>query len=112
LVKWLGFSPLVIALVMLAAFIGHLYPIFFRFEGGKGVATALGGLLALSWPVAVCWVLIWGIVVGLFRYVAVASMLASIMAPFLALVAYFLNDLTGSYSVVFNVATTLFSSHI
>ena len=48
--KLLGLDPLTIALVMFAAFIGHLYPLYFRFEGGKGVATLIGCLLALNWP--------------------------------------------------------------
>src|SRR5688572_5024295 len=46
--KWCGIHPLGVGLVMLAAFAGHLYPIFFRFQGGKGVATLLGCLLALN----------------------------------------------------------------
>src|SRR5258708_38140208 len=47
--KCLNFDALTLSLIAFAAFIGHIFPIFFRFEGGKGVATALGCLLALNW---------------------------------------------------------------
>ena len=47
--KLVGLDDVVVALVAVAAFVGHLYPVFFNFEGGKGVATALGALLALNW---------------------------------------------------------------
>lgn len=93
-VKWMGLSPLIISFTMIAAFIGHLYPIFFRFEGGKGVATALGGLLALSWQTALCWLAIWITVALVLRYAAVASIAASVLAP--VLVFYF----TGNWTYV------------
>lgn len=79
--KWWGFDPVVLALIAFAAFIGHLYPIFFRFEGGKGVATALGCLLALNLPTGLCWMATWGIVALLFRYSSLSSLTASLLAP-------------------------------
>lgn len=79
--KLYGIESLGLALVMFTAFLGHLYPIFFRFEGGKGVATLIGCLIALSLPVALCWMATWAIVVAAFRYVSLASLLASIFAP-------------------------------
>jgi glycerol-3-phosphate acyltransferase PlsY len=65
----------------LAAFLGHLYPIFHRFRGGKGVATAAGALLAMSWHLGGLTFLTWLLVVAACRYVSVASMLAAAFAP-------------------------------
>lgn len=81
LAKWYGFGTVGVALVTFAAFFGHLFPIFFRFEGGKGVATALGCMLALSWPVGICWIATWFIVALIFRYSSLAAILASLLAP-------------------------------
>jgi len=69
------------ALVGLAAFIGHLWPVFFRFEGGKGVATAAGVLLALNPVLAAATLLTWAIVVYFTRFVSLASMVAAALAP-------------------------------
>ncbi len=80
--RWLGFDAAALALIAFAAFLGHLFPIFFRFEGGKGVATALGCLIALSWPVGLCWMLTWFVVAVFFRYSSLASLIASLLAPF------------------------------
>ncbi|MFN0315519.1 MAG: glycerol-3-phosphate 1-O-acyltransferase PlsY [Burkholderiales bacterium] len=77
-----------IALTGLAAFLGHLYPVFFRFKGGKGVATALGILLAFHWMLGVAVLVIWLAVVGATRYVSLASVVAAVAA---APVALYLN---------------------
>ncbi len=77
----LGFDTNILALVALAAFIGHLYPIFFGFKGGKGVATLIGCLLALSLPTGACWLLTWLVVAILFRYSSLAALTASMLAP-------------------------------
>lgn len=79
--KLLGFSPLILALTMFAAFIGHLYPIFFRFQGGKGVATFIGCLFALSWPVGLCWLATWLSVAVLFRYSSLAALISAVLTP-------------------------------
>ncbi|MDD2775992.1 MAG: glycerol-3-phosphate 1-O-acyltransferase PlsY [Gallionella sp.] len=70
-----------IAAVTLAVFLGHLYPIFLRFQGGKGVATALGVLLALNLWVGLGVLLTWIAVAALFRYSSLAALLAAIAAP-------------------------------
>jgi glycerol-3-phosphate acyltransferase PlsY len=82
LAKWYGLDALGLSLVTAAAFLGHLFPIFFRFEGGKGVATALGCMLALSWPVGACWIATWFVMTILFRYSSLSSLTASLLAPF------------------------------
>ena len=77
-----------LAWVAFFAFIGHLYPVFFSFRGGKGVATALGGLLALAWPVGLIGVLSWGLALFLFRYISIASMLAAVVTFFYVFYVY------------------------
>lgn len=82
LAKWYGFPLQAAALVAFGAFLGHLYPIFFQFEGGKGVATALGGFLALAPLPGLCWIVTWLIIIGFFGYASLASLFTSILAPF------------------------------
>ncbi|ABM36395.1 glycerol-3-phosphate 1-O-acyltransferase PlsY [Polaromonas naphthalenivorans] len=86
LVKWFGgdygLGDGTVAAVGLAAFVGHLYPVFFQFKGGKGVATAAGVLLGVSWVLGVATLATFGIVVFFSRYVSLASMLAAVFAPF------------------------------
>lgn len=69
------------ALVALAAFLGHLYPVFFRFVGGKGVATALGVIVGVNPLLAVAVLASFAIVVYFSRYVSLASMVAAVFAP-------------------------------
>ena len=76
-------DTLVLGLVGLFAFLGHLYPIFFQFRGGKGVATAAGVYLALAWPVALALMVIWLITALVLRYSSVASLAAAVSAPVL-----------------------------
>ena len=63
------------------AFLGHLFPIWLGFKGGKGVATYIGLLLALAWPIAIAFALIWLAVVALSRYSSLAALLASAATP-------------------------------
>lgn len=75
--KYIGFAADELGWIALAVFLGHLYPIFFGFRGGKGVATAIGALLALAWPLAIAALLTWSVIVILFRYVSLASIVAA-----------------------------------
>ena len=79
-----GFSTLVITCAGLAAFIGHLYPVFHRFQGGKGVATAAGVLLALSPALGLCTLGTWLLVAAITRYSSLAALLAAVCAPLFA----------------------------
>jgi acyl phosphate:glycerol-3-phosphate acyltransferase len=77
-----GMEEGVASLVGLAAFIGHLWPVFFRFQGGKGVATAAGVLLAINPWLGLATLLTWIIIAYFFRYSSLASIAAALFAPF------------------------------
>lgn len=78
----LGLDDTVIMLAGLAAFIGHLYPVFHRFQGGKGVATAAGVLLAVDPIVGIGTLATWLIIAFFFRYSSLAALVAAVFAPF------------------------------
>jgi glycerol-3-phosphate acyltransferase PlsY len=77
----LGFSTTWIAATAFAAFLGHLYPVFFQFKGGKGVATALGGFLALSLPLAGAILLSWLVVFVISRVSSLSAIIAAALGP-------------------------------
>ncbi|MEI7843551.1 MAG: glycerol-3-phosphate 1-O-acyltransferase PlsY [Gallionellaceae bacterium] len=83
-----GQGLLIIALVALAVFLGHVFPIFLKFKGGKGVATALGVLLALSVWMGLGVLLIWLFVAAVFRYSSLAALVAAIAAPVFAMLLH------------------------
>ncbi len=74
-------APLILAATALAAFLGHLYPVFFGFRGGKGVATALGVIYGLDWRVGLLTTAIWLAMALLFRYSSLAALTAILLAP-------------------------------
>jgi glycerol-3-phosphate acyltransferase PlsY len=78
----LGMGDDLVALAGLAAFVGHLYPVFHRFQGGKGVATAAGVLLALHPAVGGGVLLTWLLVAFFFRYSSLAALVSAVFAPF------------------------------
>jgi len=84
-----GVDEVGVALAGLAAFVGHLFPVYFGFKGGKGVATAAGILLAINVWVGLGTAATWLIIAGFFRYSSLAALVAAVFAPFWAL---FLNS--------------------
>ena len=85
LVRWFGkpygLEDGTLALVGLAAFLGHLYPVFFRFQGGKGVATALGVLMGVNEFLGLAVCASWLIIAFFSRYSSLASLVAAVFAP-------------------------------
>ncbi|MDE2090052.1 MAG: glycerol-3-phosphate 1-O-acyltransferase PlsY [Gammaproteobacteria bacterium] len=81
LAQWVGAGDRTLAAVSLAAFLGHLYPVFFGLRGGKGVATALGVLLGVSWPAGLAAAATWLGMALLFRISSLAALTAALLAP-------------------------------
>ncbi len=77
-----GIDDTGVAAVALAVFVGHLWPVFFGFKGGKGVATALGILFALAWWLGLATAMTWIVIAVFLRYSSLAALIAAIFAPF------------------------------
>ncbi|MBI2379572.1 MAG: glycerol-3-phosphate 1-O-acyltransferase PlsY [Gammaproteobacteria bacterium] len=82
--KAFGLEELSLGILAVAAFLGHLFPVFFRFQGGKGVATAAGAILALDWVLGLGLLGVWLGMALVFRYSSLAALTASIASPILA----------------------------
>jgi glycerol-3-phosphate acyltransferase PlsY len=83
-----GLGEVSLALVGLAAFLGHLWPVFFRFQGGKGVATAAGVLLGIDVALGGATLAVWLLVAYFTRYSSLAAIVAAVAAPFLQLMVW------------------------
>ncbi|MCK6405303.1 MAG: glycerol-3-phosphate 1-O-acyltransferase PlsY [Rhodocyclaceae bacterium] len=79
-----GLSDALVGLVALAVFFGHLFPVFLKFKGGKGVATAAGVLLALDWLLGVGTLAVWILTVVVSRYSSLGALIAAVAAPLIA----------------------------
>ena len=102
--EYLGFNDLIIVCVALAVLIGHIYPIFYKFQGGKGVATAIGILIALNFKLALIVASIWLLVFGIWRYSSLAAIVAAISAPIIAI--FILRD-QSLYCIAFSFITII-----
>lgn len=78
------YGPDVMLVAAFAAFIGHLFPVWLRFNGGKGVATFLGVLLGVAWPIGVFAILCWLAVAFTLRYSSLSALIAAVASPVLA----------------------------
>ena len=101
------FGPDAALLAAVAAFLGHLFPVWLNFKGGKGVATFLGVALALSWPSALAFAIVWLAMARLFRYSSLSALVASVISP---LIAAYSGDLRIS-SVLGLLTVTLWWTH-
>jgi len=104
----LGLNETWLAATALAAFIGHLYPVFFQFKGGKGVATALGGFLALSPLLAAAILLSWIIVFKLSRISSLSAITAASLGPVYSL---WLIDAVNARWIILVIAVMLVVRH-
>ncbi|MBU0456314.1 MAG: glycerol-3-phosphate 1-O-acyltransferase PlsY [Pseudomonadota bacterium] len=80
--RWIGVMSVELGIVAFIVFLGHVYPIYFRFQGGKGVATFLGALLALSPLTGALALITWVVVALVFRYSSLASIIVALLTPF------------------------------
>ena len=78
----LGLGDAGVALISFAVFAGHLWPVFFRFKGGKGVATALGVLLGLNPVLGIATLITWVVIAYAFKYSSLAALISAVFAPF------------------------------
>jgi len=97
----IGLNELEIMQVCIAVLIGHTFPIYYKFKGGKGVATALGILLATNWILALSAIFIWLVIFSIWRYSSLSAIIASLSVP---IISYFLNE--TSYILLTNILIT------
>jgi len=97
----IGLNELETMQVCIAVLIGHTFPIYYKFKGGKGVATALGILLATNWILALSAIFIWLVIFSIWRYSSLSAIIASLSV---SIISYFLND--APYILLTNVLIT------
>ncbi len=108
LAKYLDLSSTATAFTALAAVLGHMYPVFFQFKGGKGVATAIGALLAFHFIIGVMVIATWLLVANFFRYSSLASICAMVLAPFYSMIL--IGEL-NSFPPIFFIALFVLFKH-
>jgi acyl phosphate:glycerol-3-phosphate acyltransferase len=104
----LQFDGVSLALIGLAAFLGHLYPVYFRFKGGKGVATALGVLFGFNVWLGLATLTTWIVIFVFFRISSMAALIAALFAP---VYCVFLFGITGQSVAVLIMSAFLFWRH-
>jgi glycerol-3-phosphate acyltransferase PlsY len=96
----LGAGETAVALTGLAAFLGHVFPVFLKFRGGKGVATALGVMIGIHWIMALAGVATWLLVAVATRYSSLAALVAAVEAPILTWFLTSRPELTATVAVM------------
>jgi glycerol-3-phosphate acyltransferase PlsY len=87
ILAWLfGVGGFALALIALVALLGHIYPVFFKFQGGKGVATAIGAVFGLSFLVGIIALITWGLVVYFTRYSSLGGLVTAVLLPIYILI--------------------------
>jgi glycerol-3-phosphate acyltransferase PlsY len=97
----IGLNELETMQICIAVLIGHTFPIYYKFKGGRGVATALGILLATNWILALSAIFIWLVIFSIWRYSSLSAIIASLSVP---IISYFLNE--TSYILLTNILIT------
>lgn len=100
LAKALGVDSLVLSLVVFAAFVGHLYPVFFEFKGGKGVATSLGVTLGVAWLLGLVVAGTWFVIYKLGKISSLAALVAATLTPLYAWLIVGDTSLTVTFTVI------------
>lgn len=107
--KTYGLSLFLQSLVLLFAVIGHMWPIFFAFKGGKGVATTIGGVLVLSPLLAMIMIITWGITFKIYKISALSAIISAILTP---IYAYFLLPIYSLECIIFISLLVLYKHRI
>lgn len=95
-----GVDEVGVALVVIAVFLGHLYPVFHRFAGGKGVATAAGILLAINVWLGLATLATWLIIAVFFRYSSLAALVSAVFAPFFYVLIFGFDSVAGAVALM------------
>ena len=104
----LSFSPGALAFIGLCSLLGHMYPVFYQYKGGKGIATFIGILVALNWVLACCFILTWAATAFLTRYSSLSALLAITVTP---IAAYIIEIPTSMLVVLSCCSLIIFIRH-
>jgi glycerol-3-phosphate acyltransferase PlsY len=108
LVLYMGFDLVDATWVALAAFLGHVYPVFFGFKGGKGVATFLGALFALGFTIGASFALIWLFVAKVLKISSLSALIATLLSP---VFFYFLSGNLQATYIIILMSLLIFTTH-
>ena len=103
-----GFGLIALTLTVLCAFLGHIFPVFFRFKGGKGVATYLGGLIAINLLAGLIFSLIWLLVAKVLKISSLAALIATALSPFYF---YLITSDLKSTTIIGLISLLIFYTH-
>ena len=103
-----GFGLTALTLTALCAFLGHVFPVFFRFRGGKGVATYIGGLIAINFSVGLIFSIIWLLVAKVIKISSMSALIATALSPFYF---YFISDDMESTLIIGLISLLIFYTH-
>ena len=103
-----GFGLIALTLTVLCAFLGHIFPVFFRFKGGKGVATYLGGLIAINLLAGLIFSLIWLLVAKVLKISSLAALIATALSPFYF---YLITGDLKSTTIISLISLLIFYTH-